>query len=69
MTARDLPIGSIIATDRKAWIKRYDRIDGPYWIGTGAWEVQTTDTVMDGELSDGAKIVRVGDGTQAEETR
>jgi hypothetical protein len=58
--AADLPEGSTVATDRKAFIKNHPTLTAP-WRGTdggyhGDWSVQKA-------LDAGAQVLRVGDGT------
>jgi hypothetical protein len=60
--AADLPEGSVVATTKRVWIKRRDRIDGPYWIAAEAYAFPVSNLAIDSELRHGADVLRVGDG-------
>lgn len=76
MKPEDLPPGSVVASRDEAWIKEdEDRVELIFcmegWIDrpwTGAFS-QMTDSEMDELLeSNGAVVLRVGDGTQKGES-
>lgn len=54
-------VGSVIASDEQAWIKRAanHHHTTPKWI-PGNWD----DDAMDRALNSGATVLRVGDGTE-----
>jgi hypothetical protein len=65
-SAADLPVGSVVAANNKAWIKK-SRPDGPrsvetYWIATETYAIPAADRAIDRALDNGAMVLRVGDG-------
>jgi hypothetical protein len=53
--AADLPAGSVVATDREAWVKTYLRTDAP-WVGSS----DKSDDQIDALLAAGAAVLREG---------
>ena len=63
--AADLPVGSVVATAAKTWLRAPDRPDGrPLWLHSSG--IRCTGWSVDEALTAGALVLRVGDGTAGE---
>lgn len=67
LKAKDMPVGSVVATRNEAWIKRTEEV-GPntyesYWIGAQTFSVPVDNMAIDGVIAEGGVILRFGDGT------
>jgi hypothetical protein len=63
-TAAELPEGSVVATDRKAWIKVYPGSDAP-WRSTSNLGVGVNNERVQHELDTGrGTVLRVGTGQE-----
>ncbi|WP_045740767.1 hypothetical protein [Actinoplanes rectilineatus] len=62
MRAADLPVGSVVAGKRRAWVK-VDVEPSGTWHGSGSNEFEYDDWVQE-YLDKGAQVLRVGDGGQ-----
>lgn len=65
IAASDLPEGSVVATEDRAWIKKLrprSAVAPVWWYSTGSGHVD--DAGIDAELARGAQVLRVGAGQE-----
>lgn len=68
MKARDLPVGSIVATDREVWIKQENSqpalspfyVYETWWMPAQSYPVPMDDRYVDTMIGRGAKVLREG---------